>query len=232
MFNDNVVDSEEYKGFTINIMHDDSPQNPRTEWDNFATMACWHNRYNLGDEQESCDIIDWLCDMLDIDEPREYSDNEFTRLQSLFLDKYIAKNLFLYEHGGITMSTGSFSCHYDSGQVGFIYVSKEKVRNEYGWKRITKERKQQVLDLLESEVNVYDHYLTGEVFGFDCEIDSCWGYFGDESIPHMIKECKRIIDSHIEETLKEERQVHFKILKKWIKSKVPFQYRKPLILSY
>ena len=31
------------------------------------------------------------------------------------------------------MSTGPFSCPWDSGQVGFIYVEKKKVKEEWGW---------------------------------------------------------------------------------------------------
>ena len=44
-------DTEEYKGYTINIDYDEDPMNPRTDWDNAAVMVCWHRRYNLGDLQ-------------------------------------------------------------------------------------------------------------------------------------------------------------------------------------
>ena len=40
--------------------------------------------------------------------------------------------LYLYDHSGITMSTGSFCDSWDSGQVGFIYVTKEDIEKEYG----------------------------------------------------------------------------------------------------
>ncbi len=35
------------------------------------------------------------------------------------------------------MNTTGFSCPWDSGQVGWVFVSKKKVREEYGVKRIT-----------------------------------------------------------------------------------------------
>jgi len=49
------------------------------------------------------------------------------------LDKYIILPLFLYDHSGITMSTGPFSCPWDSGQVGWIYASKQKFIDETGY---------------------------------------------------------------------------------------------------
>jgi hypothetical protein len=44
--------------------------------------------------------------------------------------------LYLYDHGGITISTGPFSCPRDSGQVGFIYASHKQIRDHFGWKRL------------------------------------------------------------------------------------------------
>ena len=34
--------------YLLQIMMDDEPLNPRTDYDNFGHMACWHRRYNLG----------------------------------------------------------------------------------------------------------------------------------------------------------------------------------------
>ena len=42
--------------------------------------------------------------------------------------------LYLYDHGGITMSTNPFSCPWDDGgQVGWIYASKQKFIDETGY---------------------------------------------------------------------------------------------------
>ena len=53
---------EAYKGFTISILQDAFPANPRTEWENIGTMICSHPRYELGDEKgvSGSDIIDRL----------------------------------------------------------------------------------------------------------------------------------------------------------------------------
>lgn len=46
--------------YLIQIMLDDEPLNPRTDYDNFGHMVCWHSRYNLGDEHSHNDPNDFL----------------------------------------------------------------------------------------------------------------------------------------------------------------------------
>lgn len=99
-------------------------------------------------------------------------------------DSVIHLPLYLYDHGGITMSTGSFSCPWDSGQVGYIYLPKKKIEEEFsGLKRTSDDFR----TYLNGEVETYDQYLTGDVWGFVIEdpegeqLDSCWGFFGSVS---------------------------------------------------
>jgi len=99
----------------------------------------------------------------------------------------IAKNnccilpLYLYDHSGITMSTSRFNDPWDSGQVGWIYVSHTDVEKEYG--TFNEESIEKAMKLLQGEVEYYDHYIRGDCYGFqlykdDEEIDSCWGFIG------------------------------------------------------
>jgi hypothetical protein len=94
--------------------------------------------------------------------------------------------LYLYDHSGITMNTTGFNCIWDSGQVGFIMMPREKIYKEYGWKRITKQRRKKIEDYLRGEVETYDQYLTGEVFIIsiidpDGEVEECiGGYYGED----------------------------------------------------
>jgi len=51
---------------------------------------------------------------------------------------------------------------------------------------------------LESEVNTYDNYITGNCYGFQLykdgeQIDSCWGFLGDTD------DIKEDIKAHLEE---------------------------------
>ena len=106
------------------------------------------------------------------------------KVEKLLEKHYIILPLFVYEHGGITMNTSGFSCPWDSGQVGFIYVSVAEAKKEYGWNRLTSKRRKQIESYLRQEVETYDKYLTGDVWGYviyeeeDDPIESCWGFYG------------------------------------------------------
>ena len=50
--------------YLLQIMYDNEPLNPRTDYDNFGRMVCWHNRYNLGDEHSFADPSDFLQDLV------------------------------------------------------------------------------------------------------------------------------------------------------------------------
>jgi len=151
--------------------------NPR-EWDNLGTMVCWHPRYNLGDEQISQD------------DAQEYVNKFFNK------KKYLTLPLYLYNHSGITMNTCGFSCQWDSGMVGFIYISYEKIQSEYG--SMNTEQINKVREYLINEVKVYDQFLTGDVYGYiisndeNDHIDSCWGFYGYD---YCLNEAKAYIDS-------------------------------------
>lgn len=96
------------------------------------------------------------------------------------------------------MNTTGFSCPWDSGQVGAIVVSKEKVRKEYGWKVVTKKRIEKIREYLINEVSTYDQYLRGDVYGYIVEsangenLDSCWGFYGVEN---CLEAAKSTVDS-------------------------------------
>lgn len=161
------------KKFKLEIEQDSSPESPRT-WDNLGTMVCFHKRYDLGDKTDyrSEDYDSWG------ELKQGIIDNE---------GEVFMLPLYLYDHSGITMSTRPFNCNWDSGQVGYIFVSKNKVKKEG-----IDETK--VLDYLKGEVETYDQYLTGDVWGYriyeieTCSlghehktlVDSCWGFFGEE----------------------------------------------------
>lgn len=157
----NVLQLTAYKDHIIKVVVDDSPENPR-EWDNLGRMICFHNRYNLGDKHN----------LSRAEAERIYCDDK----------KYISLPLYLYDHSGLTMNTTGFSCPWDSGQVGIIYVEKKTILDEYGGKKISAKRKEKFKDILRGEVATYDQFLTGSVLGYVTEkegetVDSCWGFY-------------------------------------------------------
>jgi hypothetical protein len=195
------VHSEVYKGYTIKIWSDSDSESPR-DWDNLGTMLCFHGRYTLGDKDPV------------------YQAREQSSWQEL-ADKLVKEQhaavllpLYLFDHGGITMSTGKFSCPWDSGQVGFIYVTREKLLKEFGGKRVSKDMIAKAEKMLEGEVETYDHYLRGNVYGYTTyagegddlgdSSDSCGGFIGDYDNEEYgpLQEAKSAIDGEIEREFK------------------------------
>jgi len=161
----------EYKGFKIEVLQDTDPMNPRTEFDNVGTMNCAHKKYQLGDKHPGYRIGEagsWQAEA------------------SAVLDVAVILPVYLYDHSGQTVSTYPFPCPWDSGQVGYIWVTKTKARKEFGWKVLTKARLGKLEEILRNEVKTYDQYLRGEVYGYRVldkdgdEVDSCWGFYGDD----------------------------------------------------
>lgn len=194
-----IEETETIGKYQIEIIQDSDPESPR-EWDNLGTMVCFHRNYDLGDKHD-------------------YNHNDYNGWKEM--KESIIRNenvgvilpLYLYDHSGITMNTTGFSCGWDSGQVGFIFVSKEKIREEFGVKYVTKKVIEKVEKLLVGEVETYDQYLTGDIYGYritdtetDEELDSCWGFYGSD---YCLEEAKRIVQYYIEKDKPEESEEYY-----------------------
>ena len=179
----NPVETVEHNGKTIEIYQDEDPINPR-ENDNADIMICFHKRYNLGDKHK-------------------YNSDNFngwSELDKQLIEDYAPvaiKPLYLYDHSGITISTNPFSCCWDSGQIGFVLISRETALYEFSKKKLTKKLKEWAERYIDASVKEYDQYLTGDVYGYVIkdengeETDSCWGFFG---MKYAVEEAKSEID--------------------------------------
>lgn len=167
----------------IIISQDECAESPRV-WDNLGTMVCWHRNYNLGDEQPyeyPSDHRERLARRYDRAAVERADDT--ARLKDVVesvLEKHIIElPLYLYDHSGITMNTSGFNDRWDSGQVGFIYVTIEDVKKEWGWKRMNKARREKIQSILKAEVETYDQYLRGDTYRFEhktAELPEDWAY--------------------------------------------------------
>jgi hypothetical protein len=205
-------------GYQIEVITDEDPESPRTAWDNLGTMWCFHRDYLLGDKDKAKPNIHHLDEPLDSYIKRE-------------CDPAIVLPLFLYDHSGISMSTSSFSCPWDSGMVGVIFISKADVRKEFGVKRITKQLLDRVTQILISEVKTYDQYLTNSVYGCvitdpDGEEESCWGYYG---YSHDKSGLADFAISTLESMHEARRSDRLDQLKVWIRNRVPLYVRQSLL---
>jgi hypothetical protein len=173
------VYEEARRGHTIKIYHDPDAESPR-EWSNLGTLICWHRRYRLGDSHSFDSPEAFLRDLAGISEQRDLS---MDRLQERAERNAVLLPVFLYDHSGLAMNTIGFHCPWDSGQVGYIYVTLEAVRKEFGVRRVTRALRERAEDILRSEIVSYDAYLGGRVYGYVIEqdgeeVDACWGFFG------------------------------------------------------
>jgi len=174
----NAIETIQFNdGAKLEVIPDESPESPRS-WDNNGIMVCFHRRYKLGDDHDyetPQDFIDWK---------DEHDDEVIACLP-----------LYLYDHSGITMSTGPFTCPWDSGQVGWIIATREQlIKLGHDVDNLCST---EVESWLREEVKTYDQFLRGDVYGFrllappitcdkcqhtvdDEEVDSCWGFYGDD----------------------------------------------------
>lgn len=195
---DNAVKVYENDTLRFSIYTDPDPISPIEDCDHEERMICFHKRYRLGDEHSynMDDYTSWLGLKRAI-----MHDNKDA----------VVLPLYLYDHSGITMKTTPFGDRWDSGQVGFIYITKEGMKKYYG-ESMPRYWRKRANEILVSAVKCYDDYLTGNVYGFilekksKCEscttieyerIDSCWGFIGDyetsgilDNLPAELKDVK------------------------------------------
>lgn len=210
-----------YKGYTIEVTQDESPYDPR-ENDNLGTMAFFHKRYTLGDKNhgiQSEEYSSWDAMLAGIEEKN---------------GPIVYLPVYMYDHSGITINTTGFGAidgqRWDWGQIGFIYITFEKIRKEYSWKKLTPARIEKIKEYLRCEVKEYDQFLTGDVYGYKVldskgnEIDdgSCWGFYGHEhKTSGLLEYAQNAIDCEI----RSRKEAKTKKLKALITGKAPLDVR-------
>lgn len=169
--------------YRVTIKQDEWAENPR-EWDNVCTIISGKGDWGIGDDgyRLSKDEIQSVMDDLK-NKPNTYW-------------RYI----YMYDHSGQTISLEPFNDPWDSGCCGVILVAKETLQNECGG--ITDENwKDRAQKIIEGEIETYDAYITGEVYGYKIEhkevvehynkttgqkwettewevVESCYGFYG------------------------------------------------------
>lgn len=178
-----IAHKEESEGLTLEVVPDQDPSNPR-ENDNAGVFVCWHSRYDLGDSPDTIEKEIGLFKPSP-DDFREWMKTP-AACGALILP------LYLYDHGGITIKAGGistggnpFSCPWDSGQVGYAFISRATMLKEWGkGSRLSSKARAAAKDYLLASVEEYADYLEGNVYGFRVKdeegevLDSCWGFIG------------------------------------------------------
>jgi len=213
----------EYKGYTIQIEQDIYyPSNPRKDWDPISTILSCHDK--IDDECKKEGVV--------YDENEEY-DWEATKALYVFNVKMVAiLPLYFREF--------SYDCDLNTTgagkQIGFVYISKEMWESHMGktdessdwWQEYHKGKSKADVArrLITGEIKTYQQWLNNEVYSYSIEGDDfedrCSGYYGDDhEASGLLEAAKESIDCHLNWILKE----RLKVLKGYLKAKVPIMYR-------
>lgn len=139
----------------VRIVADPCPSNPRTDCDTGTRLALFSRRRGLWGDKGL--------------HPKDAPEGAFP--------------VYVYEHGGIALSLEPFSCRWDSGHAGFIWLAEDHPEPR---------------EVCKNALKTFEQYLNGEVYGFVVETrkliqqdgelfateweheDSCYGFFGDD----------------------------------------------------
>lgn len=132
--------SSSYNSFTLKVTQDEYAINPRDKYPRDNHLFCFHRRYNLGDEHNynQEDFSSW---------------SEFEGQLTKDYDIHTILPVYMYDHSGLILNTTGFSCPWDSGQVGYIFITNDQA------KEMT-----DVEESLKFYVEEYSQYLNGEIY--------------------------------------------------------------------
>jgi hypothetical protein len=181
-----MSDEQNFEHFGVNVQ-DEDPESPRN-WDNLGTLALFHKRYNLGDKGHGY-------------RSEDYAGWEAMKAAMLRDGAAIVLSVYMMDHSGISIRCDSSafracdSAGWDWGQIGFVFVMKDKLRKEYG--KLTRKNIETATKVLLAEVETYNQFLSGDVWGYivdqDGKDESCWGYYSfDECVEEAKNVAKRI----------------------------------------
>lgn len=194
-----IYRQDSYKGYTIKVVMDPTPFNPRYEGWHFSLMVM---RGGYGDR----------ADLPMADSMRE----QIEALKQTMGKDMVYLQIRRYEHSGVALRAYEpgqevrgypWDCPWDSGWAGVIVASRDQIRHEYQCKRVTKSVIERVYTVFRAEVEEYGAYLNGDVYGYVIEDadgnykDSCYGFYGDTN--YCIAQAKVAIE-HLIEVSKEE----------------------------
>ena len=180
---------------TIEIHPDENPGNPREEWDNLGILFADHRRYDLGDSEK---ILGFQKSSF-----REAFESwsEIEEHLEGYHGALYALPVYMMDHGSVALSTSSYACKWDSGRVGVIYTTTENLMKIMGTTDVTEER---VHEILRGEIDTYSSYLNGDVYGYVIkdedgeQLDSCWGFIGDEDKSGLWEEARASAKYYLE----------------------------------
>lgn len=209
--------------FTIDFIQDDYPVDPR---ENADTVICSANRKEFGD------INLGICPKRST--PHLEVFKRHLKQSNLCIQDVVYSLVFLNEYNGYELSTKPFLNSWDSGQLGYIYITRQDARKRLNVSRLTKRNTFYIVDTyFRRELDVFTDYLNGEVYYWQCRELDCAGGDVYQHELHDTAKMTSVLDEvkrEVEYFVRCKQRRHAIQLKKWIRSKVNYAYRKPLTI--
>lgn len=190
----------------LKVMYDKSAESPIERTCNggiIGNFICWNKNTLLGHKHKFEDKVDLFRELAYKYNPDKVEELEKSlRNDEVSFDHYVSEiekmvynndeiyilPLFLYGYSELTITTTGFGSDWDNNFVGYVYTTKD----ELDCMGCVYNSREDVEEILKSEVELYDKYLKGEVYGFSIveydekydneydEIESYWGFYGDD----------------------------------------------------
>jgi len=198
---DDIYKIFRHENKVVVLSYDIDPLDPRGHWDQSGILWCWHRNYNKLGDPDTVKRFNTRFDK-DLFDPSKHE--SWGAIADALYKEHKAvtvRSVFLLDHSGLRLSLSDFRDRWDSGQVGLIWYPREGL-NALGYKRATKRAIEKADEVLESEIKVQDHYISGAVFGWQLyenvnlnedrlsrltPSESCWGYYGYDEEKAMLE---------------------------------------------
>jgi hypothetical protein len=183
---------------TITVKYDINPMSPR-ELDDFTTLFSAHSRYAIdqyeGKKQDEVRLALADSELVEYDDHDDYQVSDLYEIAQEARDTIAAVlPVYMYEHSGVTLNTSGFSCPWDSGQIGFICITKERAKELLGVSNLTEEHTQKLYETLEQEVAMLSKYLEGDIYTIEVNneryeiTEYCTSLMGYDDVLHAVRE--------------------------------------------
>jgi len=183
-----MEETTRYRNHFIKIFQDEDPMDPREFCSSLGVKVFHHRHYTLGDTDHGIYFKNYQ------------SWHEVERaIRRKFKGTVLLMPVYLFDHSGITITVDVERFRqadpqgWDWGQIGYIFTTRARIREWYQKKLISKKTMAKAEKHLLHEIEEYDQYLRGDVYGYTIEdkngnvIDSCGNYYGEEYIMHDAK---------------------------------------------
>ncbi len=166
----------------VQITDDEYPLHPRLDFDCVGQIYALHKRYDFNEiKLDNSYCHSW--------------DDELELLYANF-DIAVILPLYLLDHSGLTVSSNPFGCRFDSGQLGYIFITKNRLRQAFNCKYITRNILAKGIECLKSEIKMLDQFLNGDIYVVRVLdensniIDECGSIYGYDAAQEIANELK------------------------------------------